>query len=173
MHRFALSLVCLMLLLMASGCGSDEPTAENKQDMSTTEALGGPFTADELDRFLETMREMPMLSAKGQEGRYAADMDETIKAKLKDMDWDQDRFMYIYSHAGAMMSYTQMERMMDQVADQMSGPQAEQMKAMMGEQLDQQLAAARKDMESEVPASEQELLKDRMAEIVEVFGFDQ
>lgn len=105
-----ISALCLILTFsLLSGCGDDvsnDPKLSEEGKTVITE-MGGPFSADEFDRFLKDLPNIPGLTAESQQDMGDASgvaLSTAVMDAAKSAGWDEERFMYIYSHAMTMVS---------------------------------------------------------------------
>jgi hypothetical protein len=168
MNRFAAACLCLalsaLLLTPSQACARGlSPEAE-----TAVAQAGGPFTADEFDRFLTDLSSIPELSARGMdtvEDGPDATLPDEILTELNELGWNENRFFYIYSHAISVLSLDQMNRALEMMQAEMASMPAKQRQMMeqmintqQGDPMSAQLQAVRDEVDSEVPASEQSLI---------------
>ena len=174
-------LLSLLALFLLTACGGDDVADDPKlsdQGKEIVKVVGGPFTADEFDKFLADLPEIPGLTAERmQDVGDGSDADLTQAAidAVKARGWDEQRFMYIYSHTMTMMNLDQMQRVAEQMQDQFKDMPEDQRKAMeqmMGQQLGSQMEAVRNEVDKQVPSSEQALVRDNMVRLHTALGLD-
>ncbi|MCJ2166157.1 MULTISPECIES: hypothetical protein [unclassified Pseudodesulfovibrio] len=173
--------LCLILTLgLLTGCGddvSDDPNLSEEGKTVVTE-MGGPFTASEFDKFLEDLPKMPGLTAESQQDigdASGAALSEAVMSAAKAAGWDEERFMYIYSHTMTMVSLEQMDKIRAQMETQLKDLPEEQkkiMEQMMGQQIGGQAEAMQAEVDQQVPASEQTIIKDNMAAVYTALGIE-
>jgi len=188
MKRFIFLFVILLIPLTAIGLVA--AASSNTQQ---------PFTAEELDKFINDVPSMGDLAATAQQdlenssqtGDAATGMSEQMRDEftedIQKKGWDPDRFYYIYGHVMSVMSYLQMERLLVQVNPMIAQAQAmiqnsalalppEQKNQMLREMAEQmaegniEMKKARVEITKEVPASEIKLIKARQDEIQKSLG---
>ncbi|QGY39118.1 hypothetical protein GM415_02915 [Pseudodesulfovibrio cashew] len=169
----------ILALCLLAACGSDEPTSESNQSpeaAAVTEAVGGPFTEAEFEKFLKDLPSMPGMTAASQQamadGAEAA-LPAAIKAKAKELGWSEDRFMYMYGHSMAVLSVEQLGDMQKQMREQMADmPEAQKqmMEQMLSQQTGEQMDAIKAEMDKQVPASEQTIIRDNMDALCSAMG---
>ncbi|MGE4423975.1 MAG: hypothetical protein AB7D39_16880 [Pseudodesulfovibrio sp.] len=179
MKVFASALLSLLALAMLAACSGDDVADDPKlsdQGKEVVKAVGGPFTADEFSKFLADLPKVPGLTVKtAQDASDAsgAAMSAEVKSAIKSLGWDEDRFLYIYSHAMTMANLDQMQRMTAQMQDQFKDMPDEQRKAMeqmLSQQVGGQLNAVQAEVDKQVPASEQAIVRDHMGELMKTMG---
>lgn len=181
MKTLPLALVLSLFLALLAGCGgddvADDPKLSEEGKTMVTE-LGGPFSADEFDRFLKDLPEIPALTNFSQEGITQTSgmaLRAAVKDAVEERGWDEERFMYIYGHTMHMMSLEQMDRMEQEMAAQLDGMPEEQrkmMEQMMGGQITAQKEAMQAEVDKQIPTSEQSIIADRMDDIHKAFGIE-
>lgn len=178
MKKFAYAL-CLMFILGLVGCGGDEAvdTNQSAEAKAITAEVGGPFDVDEFEKFLKDLPSVTSLTASGQQAMGVEVDPVVLKAKVVNavtgLGWTEERFMYVYSHAMSVMSMDQMDKMNAQMEAQMADmPEAQKkmMEQMLAEQMGGQVEAVRAEVDSQVPASEQAIIRDHMADLEKAFG---
>lgn len=179
MKKLALAFCILFILGLLTACGGDdlsEETNMSEEGKTIVEELGGPFSVSEFDKFLEDLPKIPGLTSESRQDLGDADgaaLSSQVLSAVEGLGWDQERFMYVYSHVMTMVSADQMDKMTEQVAAQMDGMPEEQKKMMeqaMGGQITGQMEALQAELDKQVPSSEQEIIKDRMADIYKALG---
>ena len=176
---FSLLLMFAALGLLA-GCGDDVADAPNLSEEGKTivEEVGGPFSAAEFTRFMADLPSIPGLTSESQ--KYIGDATGTalsaqVMAAIEDRGWDEERFMYIYSHTMTMVSAEQMNKISEQMQAQLEGmpeEQKEMMQQMIDQQVGGQMEAFQAELDQQVPASEQAIVKDNLAELYSVLGIE-
>ncbi|WP_338668346.1 hypothetical protein [Pseudodesulfovibrio methanolicus] len=178
MRVLASALLSLLVLGMFAACSGNETADDPKlsdQGKEVVKAVGGPFTADEFRKFLDDLPKIPGLtkSAQGASDASGAAMNTAVRNAIKDQGWDEDRFLYIYSHAMTMVNLDQMQRMTDQMQAQfkdMPDDQRKAMEQMLSKQIGGQLNDVQADVDKQVPASEQAIVRDNMDKLMRVMG---
>jgi len=183
MKKLALAinlLIILSLIGLLAACGGDE--AENpKQSVeakAVTDEVGGPFSAAEFKKFLKDLPSIPGLTAASQKAMKTDALDsETrsamVQSAIQALDWDENRFMYIYSHSISVMNVEQMTRakaQMDTQMEKMSKAQQELMKQMVDDRMGNEMAALKAEVDKEVPASEQAIIHDNIEGLYAALG---
>ena len=180
MQKLILSLLLtLAALTLLTACGgedvADEPNL-SEENKTIVEEIGGPFSASEFKDFLKDLPSIPGLTAESQKdlGEMRDEiLPAAILAKVKDLGWKKERFMYMYSHTLTMINMEQMKAMSKQMAAQMDGMPEEQkkvMEQMMGQKMGGQMEAYKAEVDKLVPTSEQEIILDNMGELRSLFG---
>jgi hypothetical protein len=178
-HRFAFiaGLVpCLLALLIITGPARAGELSDEAR--AAIEAVGGPFTADEFERFLTDLPTLPELTARGADAAPDAILPEEVVDTIRDLGWDEERFFYIYGHAVTVLSLDQMDRTMDLMRAQLAAMPAQEREAIermmddeaQGDPMAAQLKALRDEVDGEVPASEQALVLENAARLREALG---
>lgn len=169
-------ILSLLLIFALAGCGGDD-TADNQQSpeaQEMTEQVGGPFTADEFEKFLVDLPSIKGLTAHAGDGMISgAALSAKIKSEVKGLGWNEDRFMYIFSHAISVANVDQMEDMSAQMTQQMAGmPEAQKkmMEQAMAEQMGGQMDALKAEVDKQVPASEQVIIRDNLDDLYKAMG---
>ncbi|ADU61775.1 MAG: hypothetical protein KUA35_00590 [Pseudodesulfovibrio sp.] len=170
-----------LLLLLAAGQAQAGTLSEEAR--LVVEAAGGPFTADEFEKFLADLPTIPELTALGAENTEAggnAILPEEVLDTIRDMGWTEERFFYIYSHAVTVLSLDQMNQAMEQMRAQMAAlPEAERqameqamdtMSEALGGSMSAQVQALKDEIDSEVPASEQALILNNVDQLRTALG---
>ena len=179
MKILASALLPLLLLGMLAACSGDDVADDPKlsaQGKEVVQAVGGPFDADEFDKFLADLPKISGLTAGAAQDAgdaTGAALNAKVRSTLKDLGWDEDRFLYIYSHAMAMVNLDQMQRMTDQMQAQfkdMPDEQRQAMEQMISKQIGGQMDDVRADVDKHVPASEQAIVSDNMATLMQAMG---
>jgi len=178
MKRLTIILGLILSLCFLTACGDDVvDTNQSEEGKAITKEVGGPFSASEFKKFLTDLPSIPGLTAKSQEGMEAPVNGAMLSAKVMgavdDLGWEPERFMYIYSHATAMLNIEQMEEMSKQMTAQMNGmpdAQKKMMEQMMAEQIGNQMDAFKADVDKQVPTSEQEIIRDNMDGLYSALG---
>ena len=83
--------------------------------------------------------------------------------------------MYIYSHSMTMVGAEQMNKASEQMQAQLKDMPEEQkkiMEQMMGQQMGGQIEAFQAELDRQVPASEQEIIKDNLPKLYSVLGIE-
>lgn len=159
-------------LLLVLAAGQAQAGALSEEARLVVEAAGGPFTADEFERFLTDLPTIPELTALGADnteaGAVNAILPEEVLDTIRDMGWTEERFFYIYSHAVTVLNLDQMNQAMDQMRKQMAALPEDERQAMeqamdamseaLGGSMSAQTQSLRDEIDSEVPASEQALI---------------
>jgi len=175
--------LCLSLFLFA-GCGSDEATETAPKDDasavgSMTDEAGGPFSESEYAKFLKDIPEItkitnPALNA-GKEVK-PEDVTKMVLNAAKELNWKEERFMYVYSQAMTVLSLEQLKQMESQMAASMDGlpeEQKKQMMASMTEQMGGQMESLKKQVDGQVPVSEQEIILSNIGNLYKALGIQQ
>ncbi|WP_319583153.1 hypothetical protein [uncultured Pseudodesulfovibrio sp.] len=178
MRTLASTLFFLLLASMIAACSGNDVADETKlsdQGKEVVQALGGPFTADEFKRFLADLPKISDLTAATvpETDDSGAALNVAVRNKLEDLGWDKDRFLYIYSHAMAMVNLDQMQRLTDQMQAQfkdMPEEQREAMEQMISKQMGGQMGDLRADVDKHVPATEQAIVNDNMKALMNAMG---
>ena len=180
MQKFILSLLLtLAALTLLTACGGDDVADDpnlSEESKTIVEELGGPFSASEFKDFLKDLPSIPGLTAKNQEDlgeMHGEILPAAILTKVKSLGWEEERFMYMYSHTLTMVNMEQMKAMSKEVAaqiDSMPEEQKEVMEQMMGQKLNGQMEAYKAEMDKLVPASEQKIILDNMGELRSLFS---
>jgi hypothetical protein len=157
-------------------------------------SVGGPFTSEEFDRFLVDLPSIPELTAMGAEAAEDGAVEgvddnankdilpDELLGRIRDLGWNEERFLYIYSHAVSVLSLDQMNAAMGQMQAQMASMPEEQRQAMeqmmnqMGGQdgaQNPQLQALRDELDSEIPASEQAVVMSRIGKLRTALGIPE
>ena len=171
--HFMLTLFALLALLAA--CGGDE-TPETKQSAESkaiTEEVGGPFSAAEFKKFLDTLPAIPGLTAQGQGAVTGAALTAQVKAAAEAQGWTEERFTYIYSHAVSVLSLEQVDKTMQQMQsqlDSMPDDQKQMMQQMMGGELDKQRDSIKAEVDKQVPQSEQTIIYENIDQLRTALG---
>jgi len=170
-----LSLPVLLLLAgMLAACGdtpADDPAPSAQGDQAAgTE--GGSFTPREFEKFLADLPAVPGLAEKDADADVQS-LDAAVRDAISSRGWDEDRFLYIYSHAVTILNLDQMRRMAEQLRDRIKTLPEDKRKAMeqaTAEQLDARLDAVRAEVDKQVPASEQAVIRDNMDALMNAMG---
>lgn len=181
MPKFALSLLLMFAALtLLAGCGDDAADDPNlsEEGKAVVEEVGGPFSASEFKKFLADLPHIPGLTAESQ--KYVGDatgaaLTAKVVAAAESLGWDSERFMYIYSHAMTMVSADQMNKVNEQMQAQLKDMPEEQkkmMEQMLAEQGGGQMEAFQAELDKQVPASEQAIIKDNLPELYSVLGIE-
>ena len=182
MKKFSLilSLLCAICLLgLLAACGDDavDDTNQSAEAKAITEEVGGPFTDSEFKDFLKALPSIPGLTAASQQdmgdAMNGAVFSAKVQAAIADAGWEQERFMYIYSHSMAIMNIEQMDQMTTQLTAQMEGmpeDQKKMMEQMMAEQMGTHMDAVKAEMSQQVPNSEQTIIRNNLDELYTVLG---
>jgi hypothetical protein len=179
MKVLASALLSLLVLGMLAACSGNDPADDARlsaQGKEVVKAVGGPFTADEFKKFLADLPKIPGLAASPPEdagGASSASLNAEVKGTIKSLGWDEDRFLYIYSHAMTMANLDQMQRMTDQMQAQLKDMPDEQRKAMeqtLSKQIGGQLDAVQAEVDKQIPASEQAVVRDNMNALMKAMG---
>ena len=179
MKNFVLT-ICLLLAFGLTACSGDE-TVENTQSpeaQEMTEQVGGPFTPDEYEKFLIDLPEIKSLVAKniGDGVTDNAALSAKVLSEVKGLGWNEDRFMYIYSHAVSVANVKMMEDMSAEMSAQLQNMPDDQKKIMeqaMAEQMGGQMDAIKAQVDAEVPSSEQIIIRNNMSELFTALGIGQ
>lgn len=167
---------CLSLL---TACGGDDVAQDAKlseEGKTVVEELGGPFDADEFDKFLADLPKIPGLSAASRNdlGEMSGQaLNDTIINAAKDLGWDEERFLYVYAHTMTVVNGHNMEEMMDQMKEQLANMPEEQkamMEQAMGNKFSGQMEAYRAEVDKQVPASEQAIVNENMDTLKQIMG---
>jgi len=174
---------CLLFILgLLTGCGSDEVADDpnlSSEAKSIVEEVGGPFSSSEFKKFLKDLPNIPSMTAQSQQDTgevSGAALSAKILAEVKSRGWDEERFMYIYSHSMAVVNMEQINAMNEQVKAQMDGMPEEQkkmMEQMLAQQMGGQMEAYKAEVDKQVPASEQTIIRDNMEALYTAFGLPQ
>jgi hypothetical protein len=146
------------------------------QGKEVVQAVGGPFSAAEFKKFLADLPDIPGLTARsGQDAANisGAALSGEVRNAIKSHGWDEDRFLYIYSHTMTMVNLDQMQRMTRQMQDQFKDMPDEQRKAMeqmLSQQIGGQLSAVQAEVDKQVPVSEQDIVRDNMDALLKTLG---
>jgi hypothetical protein len=179
MRVLASALLSLLILGLLAACSGNDAADDPKlsdQGKEVIQAVGGPFSADEFEKFLADLPKIPGLTAQGAQdmsGASDAAMNAAVKDAITGLGWDEDRFLYIYSHAMTMVNLDQMQRMTGQMQAQLKDMPDEQRKAMeqmLSQQIGGQLAAVRAEADKQIPDSEQAIVRDNMDALMRVMG---
>ncbi|AMK10518.1 lipoprotein [Pseudodesulfovibrio indicus] len=182
MRKFHYAFFLLLALFLLAGCSGDEVADDPKlsdEGKEIASAVGGPFTADEFEKFLADLPAIPGLTTQGQQDMGEVSdgpLSAAILGAVKARGWSEERFMYIYSHAMTMMNVEQMHRAMGQMQEQFKDMPAEQrqaMEQMMGQQLSGQMEAYQAEVDKQVPASEQAIILDNMDGLYKALGMQR
>jgi hypothetical protein len=171
-----LSLLALGLLAACSGNDAADDPKLSDQGKEVVQAVGGPFTADEFTKFLADLPKIPGLTAKGAQDMSDASgaaMNAAVKSAISGLGWDEDRFLYIYSHAMTLVNLDQMQRMTEQMQAQLKDMPDEQrktMEQMLSQQIGGQLDAMQAEVDKQIPDSEQSIVRDHLDELMRVMG---
>lgn len=177
MRALASALLFLLALCCLAACGgddaADEPTLSD-EGREAVQAVGGPFTEAEFRKFLADLPGIPGLAAQSaEEADDVANASAAIRDAIVSRGWDEDRFLYIYGHAMAVMNHDQMRHMAGQMRERLEGMPEEQRKVMeqtMTEQLDGRLEAVRSEVDRQIPASEQAIVREHMNDLTRLMG---
>nr|WP_321513547.1 hypothetical protein [uncultured Pseudodesulfovibrio sp.] len=170
---------CLLLIFgLLPGCSDDIADDPNLSSEGKTivEEVGGPFSESEFKQFLEDIPKISTLTAWSQHDMTEADgaaLSSKILAEVKSKGWDEERFMYIYSHSMAMVNMEQLNIMNKQVATQMEGmpeDQKKMMEQMFAQQMGGQMEVFKAEVDKQVPLSEQDIIRNNMNELCTAFG---
>lgn len=179
MKKLAFALSLLFILGLLAACGGDEVADDpnmSEEAKTIVEELGGPFSAAEFDKFLADLPNIPGLTSESMQDlgdATGAALSAKVMQAAAAQGWEEERFMYIYSHVMTMVSADQMDKMTEQVKAQMDGMPEEQkkmMEQMLGNQVTGQMEAFQAELDQQIPSSEQEIIKDRMADIYKALG---
>jgi hypothetical protein len=179
MRALASALIFLLLPAMLAGCSGDEDADDPKlsaQGKEVVRSMGGPFTADEFDKFLADLPKVSDLAAAtapAEGDTPGAALNEAVRDKLKKLGWDEDRFLYIYSHAMAMVNLDQMQRLTDRMRAQFKDLPEEQREAMgesFAKRIGGQMSDVRTNVDQHVPASEQAIVHKNMDKLMHAMG---
>lgn len=167
----------LMLIFGLTACGGDESTGTDQSPEARimSEQAGGPFSVDEFDKFLVNLASIKGLTVQGASNDLVdgTALSANIVNQIKELGWSEDRFMYIYSHAITVANVDQMETMTAQMTAQLDGmptAQREMMEQALAEQMGGQLNAIKAEMNAQVPASEQDIIRGNMEELYKALG---
>jgi hypothetical protein len=181
MQRFALSLLLMLAaLVMLAGCGDDvaDDPKLSEEGKAIVEEVGGPFSASEFERFLADLPSIPGLTSESQQyigDATGAALTAKALAAVEAQGWDSERFMYIYSHAMTMVSAEQMSQVSEQMQAQLKDMPEEQkkvMEEMLGQQMGGQMEAFQAELDQQVPASEQDIIKNNLPKLYSVLGIE-
>lgn len=168
-------LLSLLALCCLAACGGDETPDDPKlsdEGKEIVRAMGGPFTEAEFKKFLADLPGIPGLAAQSMPATDdASSASQAIKNAIVSHGWDADRFLYIYSHAMTMMNYDQMQHMAGQMRERFQGMPEDQRKVMeqtMAQQIGGQMEALRAEVDKQVPASEQDIVRKHMAALAKL-----
>lgn len=179
MRILAPTLLCLLLTGMLAACSGNDAADDPKLSepgKEVVQAVGGPFTVDEFEKFLADLPKISGLTAATAQDADDATgeaLNTAVRDELRELGWDEDRFLYIYSHTVTMMNLVQMQRMTDQMEAQFKDMPDEQRKAMeqmLSQRIGGQLNDVQADVDKQVPASEQAIVRDRMDSLMNVMG---
>lgn len=181
MKAVSSALFLFLALFLLAGCSGDEVADDPKlsdEGKEIAKAVGGPFTADEFEKFLADLPGIPGMTAQSQRDigdASGAGLSAAVLGAVKARGWSEDRFMYIYSHAMTMMNVEQMHRAMGQMQDQfkdMPEEQRQAMEQMMTQQMSGQMEAFQAEVDKQVPASEQAIILDNMDGLHTALGLE-
>jgi hypothetical protein len=178
------SMLSLLLILAAltlfAGCGDDvaDDPKLSEEGKTIIEEVGGPFSASEFERFLADLPSIPGLTAESQ--KYIGDatgaaLSAKVVGAIKAQGWDEERFMYIYSHTMTMVSAEQMNKATEQMQAQLKDMPEEQkkmMEQMIGQQMGGQMEAFQAELDKQVPGSEQTIIKNNLPKLYSVLGIE-
>lgn len=168
MKQLALTLTLLLSFALLTGCSEEAST--------NTTVAKGPLTSAELDRFIHDLPSFPGLTTNGKraEGEMPdpEELSRQIAAKADELGWDEERFMYVYSHAMSVLSMAQMEAMTERM-HAMVETMPESQKAMFETRMTERMNAIRAEVDKEVPLAEQEIIVENLDKLYEAFGIRQ
>ena len=170
--RFPLALFALLALLAACG-GDDTETKQSAESKAITEEVGGPFTAAEFKKFLDTLPSIPGLTSQGQGAVTGAALSAQVKKAAEALGWSEERFTYVYSHAVSVVSLEQVDKTMQQMQSQLDSMPAEQrqaMQQMMGSELEKQRESIKDEVDKQVPQSEQTIIYENIDQLRTALG---
>ncbi|WP_207264958.1 hypothetical protein [Desulfovibrio sp. Huiquan2017] len=177
MRVLASVLLSLLALCCLAACGGNDAPDDPKlsdEGKEIVRAMGGPFTEAEFNKFLADLPEIPGLAAQSMPmADDASDASQAIKNAIGSHGWDEDRFLYIYSHAMTMMNYDQMQHMAGQMRERFQGMPEDQRKAMeqtMAQQIGGQMEALRAEVDKQIPTSEQDIVRKHMTALTKLMG---
>lgn len=181
MQKFALSLLLMLTaLVMLAGCGDDvaDDPKLSQEGKTIIEEVGGPFSASEFERFLADLPSIPGLTSESQKyigDATGAELSAKVLTAIKAQGWDEERFMYIYSHSMTMVSADQMNKASEQMQAQLKDMPEEQkkiMEQMMNQQMGGQMEAFQAELDMQVPTSEQAIIRDNLPKLYSVLGIE-
>lgn len=176
MKKISLLLISLLMLGMLAACGDEsaENTTISEEGKSVTDAVGGPFDEDEFMKFLKDLPTVPGLTAHSEMGMGdGMALPEDTRTAIKDAGWQEARFLYIYSHATSVLNLDQLDRMQEALKKQFEGMPEEQramMEQAMGQKFGQQGQDFHAEVNKQVPAEEQEIVRAHMEELRAAMG---
>ncbi len=168
---------------------------------SASAADQAPFNADELDKFLNDLPEIPGMTANTSQNMEALRQNGTIDQGwmkqrqqgavdvIQEKGWDEERFYYIFGHVMMVTSLEHLNRMTKSVAPQMAEAMqalqnnpnmTDEMKKQMMQPMGQGMAGANEDLKKmraqvkkTVPPSERRLTQSRYSEICSIVGLPE
>lgn len=178
MKKLTCILTVLFLVGLLAGCGDDVADDPNlsEEGKAIVEEVGGPFDASEFKKFLADLPKIPGLTGGNQKnlGEISGEaLSAQIMSAVDGLGWDQERFMYIYSHTMTVVNAEHMNTALDNMRAQFTGMPEDQKKAMedmIAKQMGGQMEAFQAELDKQVPASEQEIVKDNLQKIYSVLG---
>nr|WP_287411157.1 hypothetical protein [Pseudodesulfovibrio sp.] len=182
MKKCAYAFCLLFILGLLTACGGDDVADDpnlSSEAKTIVEELGGPFSDTEFKKFLTDLPDIPSMTAQSQQDMgevSGAALSAKILAEVKSKGWNEERFMYIYSHSMAMVNVEQINIMNEQVKKQMEDMPEEQkkmMEQMLNKQMGGQMEAYKAEVDKQVPASEQAIIRDNMETLYAAFGLPQ
>ncbi|EGB15885.1 hypothetical protein DND132_2682 [Pseudodesulfovibrio mercurii] len=175
MRALTSALLSLLVLCCLAACGNDvaDDPKLSEEGKEVVQAVGGPFDAAEFKKFLKVLPEIPGLTAQNAGDGSGVGMSAAVKSAIASHGWDENRFLYIYGHAMVMANYEQMQGMTAQLQDQFKDLPEDQRKAMeqmMSQQVGGQVDAFKAEVDKQVPASEQAVIRDNMDALMTAVG---
>ncbi len=174
MKKLTFILSLLMLFALVAACGDETPeTKQSAEGKAITEEVGGPFSEAEFKKFLKVLPSIPGLTAQGQGAVTGAALTAQILAAAKTQGWSEERFTYIYSHAVSVLSLNQVDQAIQQMEAQiqdMPDAQKQMMQQMLGGEMGKQQQSIQAEIDKQVPASEQQIIRDNMDALQTALG---
>lgn len=188
MKHLNLAFVLVLSLVLFAGCSDNETVAPEAPEATQTPTPDSPpkpqaeaqsmppFTEAEFNKFIKDIPEITRMTNPEIKAEGPKDV-ERITAKIMEatrtLGWDEQRFFYIYQQAMTVMNFEQMVLMKRQMEEQIQGLTEEEQKMvneMMTEQPQGQLEMAKKQMDHQVPASEQQIVRDNLPALEDALG---
>ncbi|MBI9080721.1 MAG: hypothetical protein JEY79_13405 [Pseudodesulfovibrio sp.] len=178
---YALSLFVLLGLLVACGGEEETDTVKFSETEPMTEKVQSPFTSAEFEKFLKDLPFIPGMTirdgiATENASANQAPLSDKDLSTVKSLGWDEERFMYIYSHSVSVMSVEQMTQVMAEMNAQMENMPEEQkqmMKQMMNDQVRGQMDELKVEVDNLVPPSEQTIIRDNLNALYTALGIQK